>query len=271
MIWKEFWYGREQDENQEKPIFKTKKNNLPRNYKSPNLLKTFLGAVKSEILDPKNRNKVKCNLPPEEIKALKELIQMQKDRKITIKPCDKGAGIIILDFEEYMRACYTHLNAEQKNPNGDSQLYYIKVDSIVLEKAKDKITQIISKDEFEAMNQENKNPGRFYCTFKVHKEHNEGTAPPERPIISGSASITENSSLYVEHHIKGLANTHASYLQDTPHFLRIIDEINKGEKLDINAILATIDVSGLLAARRLYTSKCCCCCLSVCLLCVASN
>jgi len=35
MIWKEFWFGRETDEQAKKPIFKSKKNNLPRNYKTP--------------------------------------------------------------------------------------------------------------------------------------------------------------------------------------------------------------------------------------------
>ena len=67
----------------------------------------FLNVTNSEILDPNNRNK---SLPPEEIKALGELIKLQKDTVITIKPCDKGAGIIILDFDEYIRSCNEHLN-----------------------------------------------------------------------------------------------------------------------------------------------------------------
>ena len=73
-----------------------------------------------------------------------------------------------------------------------------------------------------------KHPGTFYCTFKVHKPHQEGSAPPERPIISGSGSFTENPSLFIEHHIKNLANLHPSFLKDTPHFLREIEKINEG-------------------------------------------
>ena len=68
---------------------------MPQNYSVPEGLKIFLGAVKSEITDPRNRNSKECNLPIEEINALKELIKMQRDRKIVIKPCDKGAGILI--------------------------------------------------------------------------------------------------------------------------------------------------------------------------------
>ena len=48
-------------------------------------------------MDPRNRNEEKCNLPQEEINALKELIKLQKDRNIIIRPCDKGAGIVVLD------------------------------------------------------------------------------------------------------------------------------------------------------------------------------
>ena len=89
-IWKEYWFKRDHKEGETK-IFKTKKNNLPKNYKSPDDLKTYLEAAKWEITDSKNRNKAVCNLPPEEMKTLKELIQLQKDRQITIKPFDKGA------------------------------------------------------------------------------------------------------------------------------------------------------------------------------------
>ena len=94
MIWKEFWHGRDNSINQKRSIFKHKKNNLPRNYRSPNNLKIFLSGIKSEILDPKNRRKAKSNLPDSEVKAIKELIKLQKDRKIIIKMCDKGAGLI---------------------------------------------------------------------------------------------------------------------------------------------------------------------------------
>ena len=57
----------------------------------------------------------------------------------------------------------------------------------------------INKDEFAAMDPTEKKPGKFYETFKVHKSHTPGETPPERPIISGSGSITENISLFVEH------------------------------------------------------------------------
>ena len=102
----------------------------------------------------------------------------------------------------------------------------------------------ISKDEFLARNPEDCDPANLYCLFKVHKKHKNGQPPPVQPIISGSGSITENMGQYVEHHIKPLSNKHKSYLQDTPHFLRVIEAIRRGPKLPENSILVTADITG---------------------------
>ena len=76
--------------------------------------------MKSEKLDPKNQNEAKCNLPKEEVLALKELITLQREREIIIKPCAKGAGILILDFKKYMKLFYEHLLSTQS----DQKVYY---------------------------------------------------------------------------------------------------------------------------------------------------
>ena len=47
-----------------------------------------------------------------------------KEKVITIKPCDKGAGIIIFNFEEYLRSCNSHL-ASVKNNKMEHQNYII--------------------------------------------------------------------------------------------------------------------------------------------------
>ena len=249
-IWTEFHYGRENENVEAKPIFKTEKNNLPQNYTIPHDLKIFLNSVGSEISDPRNRNKEECNLPPDELAALKELITLQKNKAIVIKACDKGAGIIILNYNDYMKACYLHLTSNQTA----NKPYYSQVDEFEIDRVKLKIdtilkealtNEIISRDEYNAMNADNKEPARFYCNFKVHKKHDPNTVPPERPIISGSGSITEGIGTYINHHIKDIGTHHDTYLQDTPHFLRIIEQINSGPNLETNVFLATLDVTGL--------------------------
>ena len=139
--------------------------------------------------------------------ALKDLIRLQKEKTIVIKPCVKGAGIIILNFTEYMRACYSHLASLQ----ADNQPYYTQVNSLEVSRTQNIIEntlkealekKIITGKEYNGMVADDKDPGRFYCTFKVHKPYEHGKAPPERPIISGSGSITEGIATHVNHHIK---------------------------------------------------------------------
>ena len=171
-----------------------------------------------------------------------------------IKPCDKGAGIIILDYVVYMRACYEHPNAEKDMGDGEVKKYYLMVDNFELEKIKSKIRNIVqeglendilSKEEHDAMIADDREAAKFYCTFKVHKKHEPMTAPPPRPIVSGSGSTTENIAAFVDFHTKEISNKHQSYLQDTPDFLRYIEGINSGPSLGDNHILVTWDVVGL--------------------------
>ena len=101
----------------------------------------FLNAVKSDLVDPRNRNQDNCNLPLDELNALKDLINLQKDRKIVVKACDKGAGIIILDFNDYVKACYEHLISKTT----DGQPYYLQVNELDIEKAKNEIDNLLKE------------------------------------------------------------------------------------------------------------------------------
>ena len=86
----------------------------------------------------------------------------------------------------------------------------------VLEDAFEK--QLITRGEFQAMNPEECDPARFYCNFKVHKDHLPGETPAVRPIISGLGSTAENIGKFVEYHISEIAKSHNSFLEDTPDF-----------------------------------------------------
>ena len=250
LVWKEYFADHEETEYVP-PIFKKTKTNMPKNHPVPEPLKTFIHGVRSEICDPENRNKVRPNLPPEERKALAELINLQRARVITIKPCDKGAGLIILDTEEYIRSADKHLSSTQKQDDGTEKPYYEKVDEVVLNEAKAEILEIlkegkekgfITEDDYNAMEPADKGPATFYQLFKVHKAHEPGRAPPERPVISGSGSITENLSHFVQTKIKELSTKHPSYIQDTPDLLRHIQAL---VDLPDNVMLVTVDVSAL--------------------------
>ena len=80
--------------------------------------------------------------------------------------------------------------------------------------------------------------------FTIHKKFEEPNLPPGRPIISGCGSITENISLFVEHHAKYLVPTIPSFLQDTPHLLRELETL-KTTNIPPNAFPISVDVVGL--------------------------
>ena len=88
-----------------------------------------------------------------------------------------------------------------------------------------------------------KNVGKCYMNFKVHKPHD--TITPERPIVSGCDSIISNFGKYVDFLMNEESTTHPSYFQDTPHFIRIIEEINRQGKLPDNTLIAIWDLTSL--------------------------
>ena len=104
--------------------------------------------------------------------------------------------------------------------------------------------QEITLKEFNAMITKEKGPGKFYQLFKVHKAHNPPNLPQGRPIISGCGSITENLSLFVDHHAKHLVPEIPTFLQDTPDLLRHFKTLNTNQ-LPPNSFPVLIDVTGL--------------------------
>ena len=53
-----------------------------------------------------------------------------------IKRCDKGAGNIISDYNDYMGASYRHLSEVQKLPNNEETPFYTKFNPIIKLKIK---------------------------------------------------------------------------------------------------------------------------------------
>jgi hypothetical protein len=104
------------------------------------------------------------------------------------------------------------------------------------------VSGFLEKEEASAMIPAEAKPGRLYGLAKDHKEYI--GIPPFRPIVSGSGSLTENISLYLDSHAKPLVSSLPSFIEDTPDFLRAIEHL-KEEDLPTEAIPVTIDVVGL--------------------------
>ena len=81
--------------------------------------------------------------------------------------------------------------------------------------------------------------GKFYLLPKIHKRlYN----VPGRPVISNSGYYTENTSAFLEYHLKPILQKVKSYIKDTNDFLRKLDAL---PPLPEDTILCTIDVVGL--------------------------
>lgn len=79
----------------------------------------------------------------------------------------------------------------------------------------------------------------FYMLPSVRKNLE---SRPGRPIISsGSGSLTEPTSQFVNFHIKPLARQVPSYIQDTSHVLKVLHEM----RIPADVLLVTLDVKSL--------------------------
>ena len=82
-------------------------------------------------------------------------------------------------------------------------------------------------------------PARFYILPKIHKNKQN---PPGRPIVSANSHSTENISQFVDSHLNLLVPKLPSYIKDTTHFLKKLDDL---KELPPGSLLVTLDVSSL--------------------------
>ena len=173
------------------------------------------------------------NLTKKEREALHDLAS---DQEIVIKPADKGGKIVIMDRTDYEAECERQLS---------DQDHYTEVPithhKIIQKEIKDTLQSLRNQNAIDETTQTQLyNPRArippFYTIPKIHKEGN-----PGRPIVSGISSPTENISKYVDYHIKDYIPNIDSYVKDTTHFLKILQDIT----LDPGDLLVTLDVKAL--------------------------
>ena len=169
------------------------------------------------------------------------LINLSKtiNENIVIKTADKGGALVVQDKADYIQVCNNLLS----NPN-----FYRTLENDPTPLIHSKLSNLLAKliktyhlgSELTASDLINRfpSPGRFYTLPKIHKS---GTPPPGRPIVSGNGTVTEVASNFIDYFLKPLVPTLSSYIQDTTHFLRLIQEYN----FPPNSIIGTLDVESL--------------------------
>ena len=82
-------------------------------------------------------------------------------------------------------------------------------------------------------------PARFYILPKIHKNKQNHLG---HPILSPNSHPTENISQFVDSHLNPLVPKLPSYIKDTTHFLKKLDDL---KELPPGSLLVTLDVSSL--------------------------
>ena len=111
------------------------KTNLPRNHPVPAALSACIAATRFAILGAPLNNK-QPNISPEVRAGGQDLVALQRERVLVIKPSDKTGGYCIMDFDDYKEGMDEKLKERFVGPDGVERDKYVRIDE--KEKKEDK-------------------------------------------------------------------------------------------------------------------------------------
>jgi hypothetical protein len=220
--------------------FKHRKFKLPAKGRGPvgptNLEAMVLCNEQDVNARPNTGPPLKFNLTLGERRALKGLIG---NHQIVIFPADKGAATVVMDRIEYLTEGYrqlSDLNYYKELDTDPTEQYRIEVQNAVEdlyqngeidETVKHFLTDSTSKTS------------RFYLLPKIHKGI---LPPPGRPVVASNGSPMQKISIFVDHFLNPTVQKIKSYVKDTTHFLKLLNDVGP---LPDKRILATLDITSM--------------------------
>lgn len=184
----------------------------------------------------------KPNLSSAEIKAITAL---KNNKRIILKPADKGGAIVVMDRslykqEGFRQLCNTKYYIPIEEPNWAQNVR--NINKILFQMARD---GFISDKQLDYLKAEIPiNPRPFYLLPKVHKPRSKWPHPsmPEgRPICSDCASESYRICELIDHFIKPISNQHPAFLKDSYDFVERV----RGKRVPIDSFICTADVTAL--------------------------
>lgn len=147
------------------------------------------------------------------------LVQLKAMTNIIIKEADKGGCVVVLDLDHYKKMCFNIIN----NTTWYQPIDFAQVDHFMVEfytlvdRAFDE--GLISKTIWEFIRTPSPRIPTFYCLPKIHKPgYLRG-----RPIVSGSGSLTEGVSKFLDRILRPHVETLFSYTKDPLSLLQFLD------------------------------------------------
>ena len=136
----------------------------------------------------------------------------------------QGSAIVIWDKQDYLKECKLQLGNKsvheevKRDPlQGKTQ----KIHNTLLDMFRKKEIQ---KKLLNYLLVKNPQLGRFYLLPKTHKRM---TNVPCRPVISNNGTSTENTSLYLDYHLKSLIPNVSHILEDKRDFVNRIQDLSR--------------------------------------------
>lgn len=189
--------------------------------------------------------KIRHNISKEDRLCLQKLAS---DDSLTIKPADKGGGLVILDTEVYRQEVERQLNdatfyrrvEQDPTPTVQRQVKLVLSEGLALD--------FISKELFEFIYIEFPRVPVFYILPKIQKP---GFPHRGHPIVALQKSLLENISKYVDSLLQPFVFQVESYVRNTSDFITKIENIEVPE----NALLVSFDVTSLYTNIRVEDAR----------------
>ena len=247
MRWDEFFQriemeaeegGEEQaQEEQEERILKDKvpKVNLPRGHPPPKALQAFECANSHNLSSPANLRKKVPNFSPRLRGAVEDLVSLQREREVVLKQTDKTGCWAVMPFESYdisikekLQETFLEGGVEKPKYPPSSQAKLKKEHKALTAMIREGVTKgfIGEKDAAAAM-PDKPTAGRLYGLPKDHKPVRPETGlPPLREVVSCSGGNLEGPGKIVDNFLQRVDEQVPTFLRDTPHLLRKIEELH---------------------------------------------
>ena len=199
-------------------------------------LEIFIAQNNQDLFRSKINAPRRQNITKEQRQAIRELYS---NPNIVIKPADKGGATVIWDRSDYIKEGMRQLSDANFYNHTDTDLSKQHYEQIKL-----KIDDMVEKNEIDEscasfLSNPKYRTSNFYMLPKIHKKLDN---PPGRPIVSGNGCPTERISQFVDHFLKPIVQNTTSYIRDTTHFLKILQDFDQTPD---NTFLVTLDVSSL--------------------------
>jgi hypothetical protein len=186
-------------------------------------LEEYLLAVRNELFNPVNFNKIIDNMTPVQRASLNELRTWNSDEtNPRLFRCqDKGARLVIDFKERYYEKITDYLEDKRTFREDNRDLTTenkLKVSQWADKWQNRKEIPLEVKEWVVPMNPR---PAITHANVKTHKQN-----LPYRHIISGIGTATERLAIWTEYQLKKYACQHKAFLKNTTSFIKFIDDLN---------------------------------------------